>query len=37
MLKAKGNEVLAEDGKQMCVVLATNCTKRDAVAHGAGG
>lgn len=30
MLKVKGNEVLDETGKQMCIVLATNCTKRDA-------
>ncbi len=30
MLKAKGNEVLDETGKQMAVVLASNCTNRDA-------
>ena len=30
MLKAKGNEVLDETGKQLCIVLSTNCTKRDA-------
>lgn len=29
MYKAKGNEIVDQTGKQIAIILCTNCTKRD--------